>query len=173
MYKDYITPQMSKFWGRTMKNTQLEQEPEEKEERVVSIKPELKLISGGGDNFEGSWLQGLPKGTWFACKPKLRNNPLGLPHYQLLSLQIIGKTVKTVLLLEKNADKLFGMVDPASFCSDWNLHEILWQPEEGKNWPQDYEKYYLPKEEEEHGNSDRIQGNGPGEGGELDLNDRT
>lgn len=135
-------------------------EAERKEgSNVTEFRPKLITSSDGSDI---NWLMGLKKGTMFAAKRIREKNEDGSPSFLLLTCQVLNKSTSTVVLVENLQEKMIGRVDPVRFTSIYSLQEILWEPEEGKNWPEDYE-HDLPHQEHNHGQRDRLPGNDEGE----------
>ena len=107
--------------------TQKPEETEEEEDRHNVT--ELKLITGGKGTYdETNWLGSLKKGTIFTTKTKRDHR-----NFMVLQLQIHNKTDKTTILYENLMDKLFGRVENVRFCNEFDLVEILWEPE--GDWP--------------------------------------
>lgn len=132
---------------------------EETEERTNVV--DLKLVRSEEEPpFDGTtpgWLMRLNKGTVFTVYDK--KDPA---NYQLLQLQVVAKSEKSMILYENLRDVLFGRPHPARFEQRFTLSEIL------KEFTEE-ELRELQQKDEVASNEqrDRIQGNAEGATGEL------
>lgn len=104
-------------------NAQIVTPPPEEETKY----PHFRLLRGGKGppiNTEGKdWLSPLERGTAFACKRK------GSKEFEVQIFVISFKHSPTMVLVDGlNPARRFG-VDPAEFCKQFNLFEILGKEE--------------------------------------------
>jgi hypothetical protein len=99
-------------------------ESNDEEEPKNKVLP-FRVITGGKDPTDPTWLTGYGVGTIFVCKKK--GDPLAWPGFEY-GISRVSDSGKTYILLDTQGQHI--PVIPDRFCRVFDLHEILQTQEE-------------------------------------------
>lgn len=102
--------------------TNLEEEVEKKA-NIVPFIP--KLITGGKSGGGGNWLADMKLETVFLVKPRSSGG------FALGQFHLLNKYPNACRLMDNSGNaEVYIWVDPVSFCSQFDLVRVLYEPED-------------------------------------------